>query len=461
MSKENIKAASLVLLFLTSLILMTIKLDLIDYSKMMKKKPYNSSLSLEQGLQYTLRPSRTFIHLGGGNHTEAVIDSNDYWQEAINILKSTLKNDPKIANSTISHYDDLKNYKSLDFDFPPGISGKLLSRSFFLDKSPLTSFEKIDGIIIPLVNEGGVYIKGEEKGQLKIIKVIGERSKIELVDKLEKSQYVGYYPLNTLFEGDNNVLIPLDVSYNIPSFKTQSTLDSRNEEFCQELFQRIFEEKYDFSNRIEEISGAIVMSYNYGEEILRIEPHGYVEYIDENISMKDTVLEEGLLQAFEFLQNRTNSLEKFSIKEIISREIRGKTGYEVVFQYGVNGINVSPQDPRDEIRVLLVGDKIYQATGTFRVPILQLDSAHSTYQNSIKSPLEIVNENYEYIIKEMKDIEIKDGQELLRNINSIQLTYYMNSKKNIIPIWKVSFYGKEFLFDGNTGKVVKYGLGQS
>ena len=86
MNKEKLKSNLLIFMFLLSLVLTFIKFNFIENFNLYNKTPYSYLLSLEAGLQSTLRPSQVFVRFGGNNNTKILVGRQRYYQQSKNLF---------------------------------------------------------------------------------------------------------------------------------------------------------------------------------------------------------------------------------------------------------------------------------------------------------------------------------------------------------------------------------------
>ena len=136
MSMEKLKTILLTCLFLTSIVLTGLNLNIINYE--------NSGDALEKvdvykGLDMVLNPERIFVHFGGGggNNIEVIDRKSEYWSELKHILKTALSNTVEVSDKDSSESQELKQLKSVEIKLPLETSGSFFTKALGMEKSKL------------------------------------------------------------------------------------------------------------------------------------------------------------------------------------------------------------------------------------------------------------------------------------------------------------------------------------
>ncbi len=447
MNKEKLKNILLVFSLLLSVVLAFIKFDFIENFNLYEKSPYSYELSLEEGLQNVLRPIHVVVRFGGNDNTKILSGRQRYYEQSKNLLKLSLSKAQDLIEVDASAYEKAKQSKSLELRFV-SLDGKLLSRSFFLEKSLIDDLEDITQILIPLVDENAIYIVNARKTYRML--TLNENS-LDMINELEKSYYTKYYSLRYLFGSSSEVLVPAnDVSL---SYKSYDTISSMTAEKSDDIAKGIFNERYDFVNRIVEDDGSNIYAYNYGQQLLKIQTNGYIEYLNESLPSKDTDISEALLGAMDFLAKLGIDLKSVGYEEALPVSVKGKNGYKVVFTEVVDDFRVIPNLSKYKLSVIVVGDTVYSFTG-IRRDILPYDLLSN---QSILLPFKVLDAQFSVLSNRFN---VQSGIELFDKIDDIELLYFMDNKYIFIPSWQITIEGKEYIFNGYTGEILYYGLGQ-
>ena len=113
MNKEKLKSNLLIFLFLSSVVLTFVKFNFIENFNLYEKNPYSYSLSLEAGLQSTLRPIQVVVRFGGNNNTKILSGRQRYYQQSKNLLKLSLSKAQGLVDVDAMAYEKAKKSKIL------------------------------------------------------------------------------------------------------------------------------------------------------------------------------------------------------------------------------------------------------------------------------------------------------------------------------------------------------------
>lgn len=448
MGREKLKTLILFSLFMTSLILIFLDTNLSKTTFDFKKIYINNTTEAES-LSFVIKPQRIFVHFGGENNTEIVDEKEAYWDEARYILKESSNKKLKLQEITYKEYELKKNIKSIELIMPKGIDGKILKKSIGIESSPISNLNNIVEILIPLVDDKGVYFLDDKNKVYKI--KLNYIKKSNLIDNLEKENYTKYYTINSIFSINNNALLPVGIDIDYATLKSKPYF-SFNNEYIQHTAQSFFKEKYAFTNKIVDINGLNTFIYGYGEKVLRIDPNGYIEYLNENISDKELSKEDALLKVLNFLRSQDINIKDVYISNII--EHKDTKTYIFDFSYSVENIGVEYEDLRYPVEVKVVGDSIRSYKNSMR----KIDySINNNYNTQIMKPEEVLNINFNLL---KKDLGYSTGEDVLKNLKSAKLVYFLNTNDIFIPSWHLIIGEKKYIFDAYKGEYL-YGLGKS
>ena len=445
-NKEKMKSALLITMILMSVALIFLKFDFVQLFNLYQSSPYTYSLSLEEALQSTIRPKEVIIRFGGNNNTKIITASQRYYNQTRSTLKQALADALSIEEVNEEAYLKSQSSKSLELGFT-ALHGKLLSRSFFLESSFIDEITDIKSILVPLIDESAIYIKSS--GKIYRIQTAAQLS-LQTVDSLENSKYVKYYSLNYLFGSTSQELVPSDSpDINVQTYDTISSLEAQS---AEEIGKAVLKERYDFANRVVETDGSNIYTYNYGQEVLKISPNGYIRYLNEEFSSKDSNVEQASLAAMDFMQKLGIDLKTVAYEKSIPVKIQGRDAYRLIFSHTADDLRIMPANENYELSAVVVGDKIYSFTGIKRT-MLPYDLSRN---KNIITPFEALETEYSSL-SEVHSVQ--SGVELFDKIGDIELLYFMDSNYAYIPCWKIIIAEKAYIFNGYTGEIMSYGLG--
>lgn len=445
-SKEEIKAILLTFLFLSALILTAYKLDIFKDFSFSKGSPYPYSLSLEEGLQQTLKPSQIIIGFGGERSTEILSGRQRFYEEMQTPVRKILSHAKNIGEVSGEEIELVRSFKSVQLKYAP-VSGALLSRSFFLENSIINHLDEISEVVIPLVRKDSFYIVTRKQSYRVRTETIPT---LEFVDNLENSNYLNYQSLRSLFGVNSNILVPTgDFDLHFENYETISGID--NEKITR-LAQDIFGEKYDFAARITETDGSEIYTYNYGQQVLKIQPNGYIQYTNEDVDMKELTLEESARQVLSFLESIHYDLSQLTLVETKEIEVKGRKSYLFRYAKTLKDLTILSHSDEIPISIIVSGGSIYSYSSTLRNNI-PYDFSLST---EIMGPLEVLNPSFNTVLK--NKFHIENFNQLFDKIHTVELVYYMDAEYSLSPCWLMNIDGKDYLFNAYTGDIEPYGL---
>ena len=467
MSMEKLKTILLTCLFLTSIVLTGLNLNIINYG--------NSGDALEKvdvykGLDMVLNPERIFVHFGGGggNNIEVIEKKSEYWRELKHILKIALSNTVDVIDKDSSESQELKQLKSVEIKLPLETSGSFFTKALGMEKSKLDRYEGIESIIIPLVDDNGIYFLLADGNAARI-----ERSNIEksqtvqqLESKFEDGKLVRYYMMSTLFPVGSDVLMPVDASaYKYLYFRGRNAMRIEEEDRVVQVAKNIFGEKYDFVNRVVETGGANTFIYGFGERVLRMQPDGVVEYLDETVKGSGTSQEDAIAKAIDFAVKVGIQPLNLNLKSVEKSQIYGKNSYEFVFSYNIEGLKLKSHDKSiEDIVITVAGDSVYSYHSNIK-SIEDNMTVNLFSKNEILSPQTILNDNFDFLKNEF-EMKFQEGKNdevsahILERIKSVELVYFLADTNVFIPAWCFYMEGQNYIFDAYTGEMLNYGLGK-
>lgn len=462
MKREKFKTLTLSVLFLLSIALIYFNIGVYPPFFNIQTNYIEKSINFEENLKFTLRPERMFIHFGGGNNTEIINNKDEYWKEINNILKENLSSKSKLIPIDHKDYSDKKDIKSIELTLNSKMNGRLFNKSIGLKTSQIDELENINEVVISLLNDKGLYFLADNKAyKIKLYNL----NNIELINKLEKERYIKYHTIKDIANINNKILIPVfdfknDITTNdeninlfYPMIKTKNVFNFADEKFIQDIAKKILKDKYAFSNKTVETNGMTTFIYGFGENALRMYPSGYFEFLNESAAGKDMGVEKSLYKAIQFIMSFNLDLKNIYLGDITESSIKDQKIYTFGFYYTQDNLRVKINNMNYPIEVKIKGDSVYSYKSL-------LKNSNYVYNSReyIIQPQDVLNKNFETF---KRDLHYVNAEELLKNIKSTELMYFLNENNNFIPVWEFVIGKKVYIFDAYKGDNLKYGLGES
>lgn len=465
MIKEKIKTFVLTALFITSLVLTALNLDLTDHFSGYGK--FFASIENTKDIEYHFKPSRLFVHFAGGdgNNVEIIEQKGEYWQQLKEILNTEIGKASRISEVDENGVQKLADMRTIEVQLTFPSEGRIMSKAIGLDKSVLDSYKGIDTIIIPLVDDGGIYFLLAQGGAVRVD--ISGVKKLTIIDELEDSMNEGklvkYYSIKSLLGIESNLLIPIDPSnYKYPYFKGKSSIDVKNEDALVEMAQKVFKEKYDFVNRVVETGGANSFIYGFGERVLRIQPDGKIEYLNETISKAQLDQFEAFSKVSRLLSEMGIDGKDLYLVSAQKLKIKGYDAFMFTFSYNIDGLKFTSEGGIDHIKATVAGDEVYSLTGNLIG--IEDNMAYNVFSDlHTLSPQAILNENFDFFKSELASGDAKGmdmTEDVLSRFKSIELIYFLSDKNMFIPSWSFETENSRYVFDAYTGERLSNGLGK-
>lgn len=278
------------------------------------------------------------------------------------------------------------------------------------------------------------------------------------VDNLAAINHNKYYSLEELFDSTSQVLIS-DTGVDLSSYSTISSFG----ENLETVIRSIFGSRYDFASRISELDGTNIISYDYGRELLKIEPDGNVNYLNQDALSNPvrTSMADNLVVAYSFLDKLNPSSISYTVDNAFTFSENASNGYTFYFSPRIYGFKGDVHS-KNKIKITVTNGRIYSFEGIVRtIPEFLVDNEDILGMSRFSSPiqslnaLEILDLNYDYI---KSKVNFDSSLELFNMISLFEVVYALDSEFNYVPSYKLIIKGQTFYFNTNNGEVVSLGL---
>lgn len=443
MNKNQLKNMAIVFLLISSIVLLSIRFELFVSPTVNPSEKFDT-VGVESILKASVRPSSIIIRYGTNNVTKLIDKEGFYYQEARSVLRDSLQDITGVEDISEDEYTKLKDSKSIQLDFEPTIDQRLLYGSLFLEDGSLGDFQEIREILIPLVNDTSIYIKTPEH------KIYRLKNKIinymPYVDNLSDVKYSKYYSLGDLFKSTSEVLIS-DSGLNIP---THNTVSSFNDNTIIGVIRSVFSNRYDFANRISELDGTYIITYDYGRELLKISPNGKIIYSNSDAlnNPSKVSMTNSLVLAYNFIDKFNLNNDTYVVEDVALYEENNAKGYVFTFNPRIDGLRVCMRPFAPHTKVTVVNGRVYAFESISRV----FDQNNGSSDDPQKlSALQVLSLNFEYLEHKLK---FKDNIDLFNKISLIDIVYSYDAELNYIPSYKMIIDNQLFYFDMKSGEVI-------
>lgn len=459
-SLERVKTAVLIFLFLMNLVLISFHVDISD-KDIFKFKKEKDMAKIDNMVEEIIQPDSGYVHFGGGNNTILKSNLKSYWRMSVNSVKQPVEASSSLTEIGLTDYENKKELKSIQFNFSKDIDPELVAKSMGLQKTILSKIKGIREILIPFVDDKRIYFLSSSQRVYYIENEYYE-DLLKLssrVKELEKTSYKRYYSIDSFFTDlTNKTLVSVEGEDSIPYYRSESLLKLEDEEVIKNLAKIFFKDKFDFTNRVVESSGANTFIYGYGSKVLRIDPNGYVEYKNEQIKSDNTDVKSGIEKAVELI-------DELGIRNIYLRQqkeisIRNKKAQYYGFSYRIGNYNLISQNIDNEIEIVVLGDEIYSYKSILKardsvIPRdINLKKVLSFEEIVLSKNLALFSTTQGYVGFEADEVSRK----ILENIKRMELSYFMDDSNIFTPSWYLEMGNIYYIFDAYTGERLDYGL---
>ena len=474
-SKESIKSLLLFSLLLSSLFLSSQIFTRIESQSQSINNDYVVWSEKDNNIENYFSPQSYFINFGGSLHTieynysfrkdirESLksIFNDDFsdesfesiaysqWQEAIK------KRGIRMAMSyemPFNHFLTLIEGKNQDFQ-----SGFKIREILVLT----------DGTILFEMTDGFYKLKGLGNNFTFFAKVIDN---IEL-SYLEYRRVEDVYSLKSQLAPEaedfryNNYLIPIVKISDIPVIEVvdevdiNATDDTRLLSYANRMLGK------SFIRKVVDHNGNVIYMTGYGEKALKIDHNGFFEYTEKfNENTNELSFGEALNKSINAIGTINDPPTNMYLSNYYSYEKKGKTIDRYEFNYSYGGYDIVLD--RRESSAFVV-----EFNGS---QIVYLKRSYKSFVNSIgvsniwESALsfnQVINENYDVIINDYLAAEGIDDftsmddyvYEILQNIESIELKYYLMNNDNfdhLIPVWELKIGQMTYYINIYDGEII-------
>ncbi len=509
MNKEKLKSLLLVFMIITSVVLTQ---RVWYYSPLQILSPEASYLDdtdelLMEARAQVIRPKRMVAGFGGGteNSYYAILTPSDlewFWQESQVILMEHFLLEPSVQVVSYDEYRRVRGSRSIELHFGENFPSALLSILFDQQENQVAGvMNQIKTILIPARYQGIIYLTDEtdtvHEFRLRQAEIRHDSDPGVLLDSLPVNSYVKYYPLFSYV--GNETLLPLTYQLNKPRLFTESEIDAGSVEQMNRWAGRFFSENFDFVKTIQETGGTRIYMYGYGQQEVRINNRGRLEYSAETGNQSSSSVGRSLDAALLFMAAHNGLNHDLTLKEVRLLEVDdNRRGYLFGFGYSLRDLPVELERNQHAVEIEVFGSKI-SSYRTFTRRAMGLPEVMP--DEGILPPHRLIEDNFSDLLDEMNEAVPADeeasppeeavpdtdgaepevetsavtspevptvemlesaltdseiaGEDLLRAIQNIELVYLdreeTNRRELMIPAWRITIGQRIYYFDAHEG----------
>lgn len=263
----------------------------------------------------------------------------------------------------------------------------------------------------------------------------------------------------------NNQLIPIVKISDIPVIEVVDEVDisaagdSRLLSYANRILGK------SFIRKVIDHNGNIIYMTGYGEKALKIDHNGFFEYTAKSNENNETLtFEEGINKSINAIATINDPATNMYLSNHYSYEKNGENIDRYEFNYSYGGYDIVLDKKENSAFVV-------EFNGS---QLVYLKRSYKSFVNSIgvsniwESALsfnQVINENYDVIINDYLVAEGIDDftsidayiYEILQNIESIELKYYLMSNDNfdhLIPVWQLKISQTTYYINIYDGEII-------
>lgn len=479
MNKEKLKSLLLVVLIATSVVL-TQRVWFSSPLQMISSEAsylYEKEDQLRIIRQQVIRPEKIIVGFGGGAENSHYTflppaEADRFWQEMKKILTDHFLGVPTIQEVSRVDYESLRNNRHVEMHFAQGFPTAFLSVLFDQQENSVASAtNQIQSILVPARYQGNLYLVGDEDVIYEFqLNPQDQRHQVDvagLVDSIPVNSYVKYYPLFSY--ADNQTLLPLTYQTNKPRIFTESEIDASSNDHMNRWAGRFFNENFDFVKTIQETGGTRIYMYGYGQQEVRINNRGQLEYTAAIGRQSSSSVSRALDTALMFMADHYGVSDALVLREVERLEENQLRGYRFGFGYHLRDLPVVPVHLRQPMEIEVFGDTVRSFNALVRRP---MSLPEVMPEAGILSPHRIIEEHFDQLLEALanhQNLEVSDipeeeapdpldensveetpeqtetqvltGEGLLRAISHVELVYLDREetyrRELMVPVWRI------------------------
>lgn len=421
---EKIKTIVLWFLFISSIALVIIRYNLISFEQISgESRFYNDSV-----FENIIIPKHISIRFGQYDMTEILLEKNSYYGEIKQSIATALRNNEGIKKIEKNQYDEVKSYNNvlLKYENIPSI---YIEKSVRMKNTLISNLGYVSEICL-ILGKKEIYIKSSE-GYYKL--TTNSEISLNRVNLLENTAYEKYYPK---FENMNSNFILLPLSFN-KTLKNIGTMPILEEHTINNIANNILRDRFDFSSSIIQKNGVYFYSYNNGQEILKINKKGYLEYKKESVEHVQDDIEKSTKAMLSFLHQLGIDYRSIAIESVQKVDTGSKKLYKFVIKHQKDGVVVEMLSKSNDAVITVVGDNVVSAS-----IMLRNVGDYIGIDSSVSDPSKALDSKIGYIKKVMNKTDVS---EIISHIKDISLVYMKGQDEEAIPTWKYEIGDYVFL----------------
>jgi len=484
---ENIKNISLVVLFLTTVLLLYFFWGNISFDGL--KSPSVQVTGEVPKTVDMLRPEQIILNFGADNYT--VVPPGELWyndNEKDSFVEELVRFGPAenilVEEITYEKYQQAKGIESIWASFNYAIPISDFCSNFGLTKPQ--SYDVIDSVTeigYSTADRGNsLFIYDGKKGKRYRLlaedpKNLSNRGNTEfpaLIDSIEAEGYNIYYPISSYLGIANDTLVPLSVEANIGSFPFLQDIYSYQTEKVKAMAEMFFGGNLDFVREIKEENGTVIYMYGYGQNVLIVNTDGSLEYKETQLDGNHTEQSfSGALEtALKFIASHGSweSFEGAKLTPYLKNAVplpNNEKGYRFTFDMEIDGNRLYYEKGEPVTVDVISGQVTYYKRHFIDFDHEDIEAVETYTAENAFSAVNLIAQNYRYIhniLLQSGDVKATADQavmfeEVSSAVNNMQIGYVKLAGEEVTeiqPVWVVTVNNTEIYFDLYTADPIGY-----
>lgn len=459
---ENIKNISLVVLFLTTVLLLYFFWGNISFDGL--KSPSVQVMDEVPETVDMLRPEQIILNFGADNYT--VLPPGELWyndNEKDSFVEELVRFGPAenilVEEITYEKYQQVKGIESIWASFNYAIPISDFCSNFGLTKPQ--SYDVIDAVTeigYSTADRGNsLFIYDGKKGKRyrllaedpKDLDNKGNTAFPDLIDSIEAEGYNIYYPISSYMDIANDTLVPLSVEVKLRSFPYLQDTYSYQTEKISAIAEKFFGRNFDFVRKITEENGTVIYMYGYGQNVLIVNTDGSVDYKETQLdgNHAEQSFSGALETALKFIASHGSweSFEGAKLTPYVKNAVplpNNEKGYRFTFDLEIDGNRLYYEEGAPVTIDVISGQVTYYKRNFIDFDHEDIEAVETYTAENAFSAVNLVAQNCKYIynilyqageVKETTDLDIMLA-EIAALIKDMKIGYIKQADKEVTEI---------------------------
>ena len=479
---EKIKTATLVVLFLTTILLLSffwknISLEGLPFAiRSMGDTTPRVVLSAQQ----VLLPQKVEVNFGSGAYTESTGQEKEVWEALVGVLTQISQGETVLLEEiTPEQYQKVMEFRSIRADFGYSIPFQDLCKQYQIKRhQSMEGVQRVSSMSFSTGSPESFLLVDAESGRYYRLVADQPLSPLSsLVDEIEAGGFTPYYEASTFFGVDNRTRMPVTLQTGLTQLPYETEFTTSEADKIRALAESFFGSSFDFIRKITESDGSVVYLYGYGQKLFTLDQSGILEYKEDLAPAADEEQDffASLDLALQYLSFHGPALGEdqalqLTLHKSTSIERGGNRGYRFVFGATLQGEKIFYASGSPLIIEIIGKQVVYFYRDLFWLPKDELERVPELEKREAYSIANVLANNYrllsEILVKEGKlGADAKQASTFETIVDRITEVHYGYLKQSagkdgeqamLVPVWAVTIQGICFYFDIDDATALGY-----